>query len=175
MSSALTTADLIRTRLLTAPAAGEAANSVDLTKVPVVVYQQTDLEDEVNRAVAKGAGAAVVIAWSGFDVPDPNTSTPRLGHRFTLGVFGRHKLATAAKPADGIVESIVTRLWQWVPAGIHTHCMVQITGCELSPDDLPDLQPLPHRPNIRLSTKQKALSTKHQALTTPDHGQARII
>jgi hypothetical protein len=135
MSAALTTAALIRTRLITAPAVGEQATSVDLTAVEMVVYEQTDLEAEVNRAVAKGSGAAVVIAWSGFDVPDKNTSKPRLGHRFTLGVFGRHKLATAAKPADGIVESIVTRLWQWVPSGVHTHGMVEITGCELSPDE----------------------------------------
>lgn len=134
MSHLLDHADLIRTRLLTAPITGELATSLDLTRVEVIIDRQKDVLSAVQRATSNAGGAAIVILWQGFQVIDKNASTPRLGARYTLTAWTTPVITAEEIPADLVMESILQRLWQWVPDGAHAHGEVEIQNGGLVPD-----------------------------------------
>lgn len=119
MSRALDHAELIRTRFLTAPTAGEIPTALDITGVDVIVDRQKNILSDVSKAVAKAAGTAIVILWDGWQVADKNARTPRLAHRYTITVWSRPILAGAALAADEVMESVLKRLWHWRPDGGH--------------------------------------------------------
>ena len=134
MSAALDMADRIRNRILTAPAVGEIATTVDLTHIDVIIDRQTPVLSMIQAAVARATGCAIVILWQGFQVPDPNTSRPRLAHRYTITVYSKQVIDGANRPADNVIESIVNRLWQWVPDGGHAHGEVEVLNGDMVPD-----------------------------------------
>ena len=134
MSAALDMADLIRNRILTAPAVGEIATTVDLTHIDVIIDRQTPVLSLINAAVAKATGTAIVIMWQGFQVPDQNTSRPRLAHRYTITVYSKQVIDGANRPADNVVESLVNRLWHWVPDGGHAYGEAEVLNGDMVPD-----------------------------------------
>ena len=119
MSTPTDLADLIRARLLTAPAVGEIATLVDLTHIDVIVYKQQSLDATVNAAVGKASGCAITIEWEGFQTPDDAAETPWLIHRYTLRVWSTPVIDAGNRPAELVLKSIVNRLWLWVPRGGH--------------------------------------------------------
>lgn len=121
MSHALDTADAIKLRLETAPVSGEIATATDITAVDVIVDRQKQLLAAVNAAIAKKTGTAITILWTGWSTIDKNASTPRLAHSYTITVWTRPVLQAGAYPADDVMESIINRMWQWVPGGGHAH------------------------------------------------------
>lgn len=128
-------AETIRTRLRTAPAAGELETAVDLTVVDVIVYQQRKIAAEVDAAVAKSAGCAIVIMWEGWRTLNANAGRPRLAHRYNICVWSKPVFDSAAEyPADQVMESIIARLWQWVPGGGHAHGEAQPEDGGIVPD-----------------------------------------
>lgn len=134
MSKQLDNADLIRTRLLTAPTAKELPTTLDLTQVEVVVDRQKNIGNEVSKAVAKATGTAITILWDGFVVLDKNASRPRLGHSYTLIAWSRPILAKDNLAADDVMESVIMRLWQWRPTGGHAFGECEVKDGGLSPD-----------------------------------------
>lgn len=134
MSEALDMADLIRTRLRTAPTGSEIATAVDLTAVDVIIDRQTPVVSLINAAVAKAKGTAIVIFWEGFQVPDPNTTRPRLAQRYNIRVYSKQVVAGTTLPADDVIESIVARMWHWVPGGGHSHGEVEVINGDMVPD-----------------------------------------
>lgn len=136
MSQALDQADLIRARLLAAPAPGELPTPLVLAEVaPVIVDRQKNLLPEVTKAVEKTKGCAIIILWTGFTVADKNSRTPRLSHGYRLTVISQPVLAGANRPADDIIESILLRLWHWRPGGGHAFGEVQIGTGALVPNE----------------------------------------
>ncbi len=119
MSIALDTAELIKTRLLTAPAGGELPTTVDITDLTVIVDRQKQVLNEINKAVAKAKGTAILIVYTGFDVLDADASTPRLANRYSLQVWCKPIIAGANLAADDVLESVVHRMWHWIPSGHH--------------------------------------------------------
>jgi hypothetical protein len=134
MSKALDMADLIRNRILTAPAISEMATTVDLTSIEVIIDRQTPVISLIQAAIAKATGTAIVILWQGFQVPDANSSRPRLAHRYTITVYSRQVIDGTSRPADNVIESIVARLWHWLPLGGHAHGEAQVLSGDMVPD-----------------------------------------
>lgn len=134
MSKALDMAGLIRTRLLTAPAVGEIPTLVDLTQIDVIIDRQTPVLSLINAAIAKATGTAIIITWQGFTVPDKNTSRPRLDQRYNIAVYSKQVIDGTNRPADNVIESIINRLWQWVPDGGHAHGEVAIQNGDMVPN-----------------------------------------
>jgi hypothetical protein len=134
MSASLDMADLIRTRLRTAPITGELATSVNLTTMEVVIYRQTPIVSQITAAVAKATGGVILITWEGFRIPDGNTARPRLANRYNISVWNKPIIDNGARPADEVVESILMRLWQWVPGGGHANGEVEIRTGDMVPD-----------------------------------------
>lgn len=134
MSAALDMADLIRTRLLTAPAVNEIPTTVNLTQISVIIDRQTPVLSLINAAVAKASGTAIVIMWQGFQIPDKNTRRPRLAQRYSITVYSKQVIDGTNRPADNVIESIVNRLWHWVPEGGHAHGEVQVLNGDMVPD-----------------------------------------
>lgn len=134
MSAALDMADLIRNRILTAPAVGEIPTTVDLTHIDVIIDRQTPVLSLIKAAVAKASGTAILITWQGFQIPDENTTRPRLEQRYTIAVFSKQVIDGENRPADNVIESIVNRLWHWVPGGGHAHGEAVVRNGDMVPD-----------------------------------------
>lgn len=135
MSQALDHADLIRTRLLTPPGAGDLPTAIDLRRVPVIVDRQKDIVAEVTKTVAGTTGCAIVILWNGWTVVDKNARTPRLAHAYKLTVVTRPVMSAACLPADEIMEAALLRLWQWQPTGGHSHGEARVGDGSMLRDD----------------------------------------
>jgi hypothetical protein len=134
MSKALDMADLIRNRILTRPAVGEMATTVDLTHIDVIIDRQTPVLSLIQAAVAKGTGCAIVILWQGFRVLDKHTARPRLAQSYNISVHSKQVIDGANRPADNVIESIVLRLWQWVPDGGHSHGEAEVSNGDMVPN-----------------------------------------
>jgi len=115
MSTALDLADLIRTRLITAPTGSELTTEVDLTDLDVIVDRQKNILSEVAKAVGKAKGTAVVILWDGYRSEDDNGTSPRLANSYQIRVYSKPVIAGANLTADDVMESIMKRLWHWQP------------------------------------------------------------
>lgn len=136
MSKALDIAELIRTRLITAPAVGELETPVDLTELPeesVIVDRQKDINTMTSVAVAKAKGTAIVILWDGQAVADENAKRPRVELSYNISVHSKPVIAAGDFPADDVMESIINRLWHWVPQGRHQQYEVKIRPGGLVP------------------------------------------
>lgn len=134
MSKALDHADLIATRLAAAPAAGELATTIDITAVDIIIDRQKNILSEVSKSVAKASGTAIVILWQGFVTIDKHASSPRLAHRYNISVYSKPVIAGAALLADDVMESVIQRLWQWIPAGAHAYGEATVENGGLMPD-----------------------------------------
>lgn len=134
MSTAISTAELIRLRLLTPPGAGELPVSVNLQSIDVIVDTQKDIRAMIARAVGNATGCAIVITWQGFRIPDGNASRPRMEHRYSIAVYSVPIIDGGQRPADHVIESIVARLWHWVPDGGHAHGECQVQNGDMVPD-----------------------------------------
>jgi hypothetical protein len=135
MSAALDMADKIRNRILTAPTGGEIATTVDLTRIDVIIDRQKPVLSLIKAAVAKATGTAIVITWQGFQVPDQNTSRPRLAQRYNIAVYSKQVIDGENRPADNVIESIVNRLWHWVPDGGHAFGEAEVINGDMVPDN----------------------------------------
>jgi len=127
-------ADLIATRLRTAPATGELPTPLNITTVDVLVYKQKAIATKITAALDRDTGAAIVITWEGFTTLDPLSSHPRLAHRYNVCIWSRPVIDKDAFPADQILESIIARLWRWVPGGGHCFGASEIRDGGLVPD-----------------------------------------
>lgn len=134
MSAALDIADLIATRLATAPATGELATVLDITDLPIIVDRQKNIVSEISKAVGKAGGTAITILWQGFSPTEKNTTRPRLAQRYTLTVWSKPVLAGADMAADDVMQSVITRLWRWIPDGGHCFAAAEVTRGGLLPD-----------------------------------------
>lgn len=134
MSAALEMADMIRNRILTRPAVGELATTVDLTHIDVIVDRQTPVLSLIQAAVAKATGTAIVILWQGFRVLDKHTGRPRLAQSYNISVWSKQVIDGANRPADNVIESIVLRLWQWVPDGGHSYGEAEVSNGDMVPN-----------------------------------------
>lgn len=144
MSKALDIADLIKARLLTAPAEGELATPANLTLLAnvaalngedaILVDRQKDIGPMVTIRVAKASGTAVVILWDGHEVADANARRPLMQFAYSIRVYSKPVMSGEDFPADDVMESIINRLWQWVPLGGHQHREVRLTPGGMIPD-----------------------------------------
>lgn len=134
MSKALDISALIRTRLLTAPGAGELPTPLDITGLDVIVDRQKNILSDVTKAVAKAKGTAIVILYEGFRVDDEDSGQPRLANTYNVCVWSRPVIAGEALPADDVLESVILRLWQWIPVGAHFHQEATVKNGGLVPD-----------------------------------------
>jgi hypothetical protein len=115
MSKALDMAELIRTRLLSAPTGSERTTPVDLTDVDVIVDRQKNILSMISLAVSKAKGTAIVILWDGFRSEDGEQASPRLVNSYQIRVYSKPVIAGDNLLADDVMESIILRLWQWRP------------------------------------------------------------
>jgi hypothetical protein len=134
MSNFLDTADVIKTRLLTAPAGAELPTPIDLTGLTVLVDRQKNILSDVAKAVGKVRGTAIVILWEGWTTLDRHTSRPRLGSQYNLTVWSKPVIAGDDLPADEVMASVIRRLWHWVPGGGHAHGECELRGGSLMPN-----------------------------------------
>ena len=134
MSAALDIADMIAARLAIAPAAGELATVLDLTGLSIVVDRQKNIASDIAKGVGKAGGTAITILWQGFSADEKNTARPRLIQRYTLTVWSKPVLAGEDFAADDVMQSVITRLWRWIPSGSHCFAATEITRGGLIPD-----------------------------------------
>lgn len=134
MSRALDIAELIRTRLLTAPTGDEIPTTLDITGVEVIVDRQKNILSDITKAVAKASGTAITILWAGWTVVDKNTKTPRLAHRFTIMAWSKPVIAGDNLAADDVAEAVINRLWHWRPLGGHAFGEAEPQNGGLVPD-----------------------------------------
>lgn len=135
MSSALDMADLIKTRLTTAPADGELATPLDITALEPVVYQQQDINSKLAAQVARAQGTAILIICEGYQNGDPDDSRPRLSVTYTIEVWSKPVISAGAYPAVDVMEAIILRLWRWSPTPAHMRNFAQVGNGGLVPDD----------------------------------------
>jgi hypothetical protein len=130
MSKALDIADLLRTRLITAPSTGELATPQDITAVPVIVDRQKDILSSVSVAVGKTSGCAITILWRGFAAVDDNSHRPAVENAYVINVWSKPVIAGGNLTADDVMQSVLLRLWHWVPGGGHSNreCRVKNGG-----------------------------------------------
>jgi hypothetical protein len=133
-SKSMAHATLIETRLKTAPTITEIPTPLDITGVGVVVYKQKSIQSEIDVAMKKVVGCAIVISWEGFTTTDRNARTPRLAHRYNICVWSKPIIDQGAYPADEVMESIINRMWQWVPDGGHAHGEAEVRDGGIVPD-----------------------------------------
>lgn len=133
-SKAMATATLISTRLKTAPVTGEIATPLNITAVDVVIYEQKAIASQINAAIAKTTGCAIVINWEGYTTLDQNAARPRMAHRYNICVWSRPIIDQGNYPADQVIESIINRMWHWVPGGGHAHGEVEVKDGGIVPD-----------------------------------------
>ena len=119
MSDFLDLADSIKTRLQTAAATGERATEIDLTDIEVIVDRQKDLVTSLAKAMAKSGGTAIIILWQGFQPDDETSGSPRLVSRYTISATCKPIRKPSDLNADDVMQSIIQRLWRWVPGGGH--------------------------------------------------------
>lgn len=134
MSAALDIADQIATRLATAPAPGELATVLDITHCAILVDRQKNIVSDIAKAVGKAGGSAITILWQGFTTVEKNTGRPRLAQRYNITVWSKPIMAGADMAADDVMESIITRLWRWVPGGGHCFAAADVARGGLIPD-----------------------------------------
>ena len=130
MSDELDDADLIRTRLMTAPneALGELAVALDITGLDPIIDRQQDVLASVKNKVAKGAGISIVIAVQDYGSFSPNAGVPRAELGYKITVWGKSVRDQGNHPVAQVMKTIIRRLWQWNPRGGHSHGEVKLTG-----------------------------------------------
>lgn len=136
MSKAMDLAALIVARLGTAPTGDELATAIDITALPVVVYEQQNITAKVNAAVAKAEGTCITIVWDGHATTETNAKKPRMNYTYTIEVWSKPVIAGDELKADDVMESIISRLWQWNPGGptAPSYNEAQVRGGGLVPD-----------------------------------------
>lgn len=162
MSKIKDIAGMIRTRLLTAPAAGEIATLVDLTELyqpnadpqlavdAIIIDGQKDNAAKVKKVIAKRRGTAILITWTDHAVKDKNSQRPRMLYGYTVEIWSKPIIAGDEWEADAVLESVINRLWQWKPYGGGPSSEVEIRPGGLVPDrtylvhDLGALVPATH-------------------------------
>lgn len=133
MSEFYKIAEIVRERFLTAPAAGELATPLDITDgIDILVLEEGDTTSKVAQAVAKARGAAIEIQWIGWRVADKNAHRPRLDAVYNIYVFSRLIITGEALRADDVVQSVLLRLWHWIPRGAHAFGEVRPGGGDLT-------------------------------------------
>ena len=120
MSTPTDMADLIRNRILTAPAVDEMATLVNLTGIDVIVYKQQSIDAAVKAAVGKASGCAITIEWAGFITDDDDAQAPALRENYTISVWSKPVIDDGNRPAELVLKSIILRMWGWVPNGSHS-------------------------------------------------------
>lgn len=138
MSKASDIAELIRTRLLTAPAEGEIETLVPLHELGtngIIVDRQKNIRSLAAKAVDKTRGTAIVILWNDHAVADKNAKRPRMIYGYNIAVWSKPVIAGAAWKADDVIASIINRMWQWVPGGGHQYNEVEIRPGGMVPDE----------------------------------------
>jgi hypothetical protein len=120
-------AELMRSRILTAPLASELPTLVDLTELyqanedpalevdAVIVNRQKEIQSKVSLVQAKARGTAIVIQWDGHAPDQKNAGSPKMAYTYSVQVWSKPVLGEGDFPADDVFESIVARLWHWEP------------------------------------------------------------
>ncbi len=138
MSKAIDIAELIRTRLLTAPTGDEIETLVPLHQLGtngIIVDRQKNIRALAAKAVDKTKGTAIVILWNDLAVADRNAKRPRMIYGYTITVWSKAVIAGANWKADDVMASIINRMWQWIPGGGHPHNEVEIRPGGMVPDE----------------------------------------
>lgn len=107
-----------------------------LAGVDIIVDRQKDLATEVNKAVAKAKGAAIVILWAGSENEDEAAGGPRLACDYEITVVCRPVIRGEATPADELVEAVCKSLHHWLPeaGGIDSYQRMIVRRVGLFPD-----------------------------------------
>jgi hypothetical protein len=138
MSKISDIANLIRTRLLTAPTADEIETLValpDLGEDGIIVDRQKNIRSLAAKAIDKNNGTAIVILWNEHAVKDKNAKRPRMGYGYNVAVWSKPVIAGDEWAADDVMESIINRMWHWVPGGGHSNSEVEIRPGGMVSDD----------------------------------------
>lgn len=127
MSKLNDTAEMIRTRILTAPLASELPTLVDLTLLyqanenpdlevnAVIVNRQKEIQTKVAMVQEKARGTVIVIQWDQHAPDQKNAASPNLTYTYSVQIWSKPVLGEGDFPADDVFESILARLWHWAP------------------------------------------------------------
>lgn len=127
-------ADKIRERILAAPTGMELATPLDITGVEVVVVRQNEIYGKIQAATAKTSGTAITIMSEGFQSLHKDHRRPRLAQTYNICVWSRPIIAGNALLAESVMESIICRLWRWMPAGSYVFGEAEVRNGGLVPD-----------------------------------------
>lgn len=151
MSKINDTAELIRTRILTAPLASELPTLVDLTLLyqpnedptlhvdAVIVNRQKEIQSKIALVQAKARGTVIVIQWDQHTPDQKNAGSPNLTYTYSVQIWSKPVLGEGDFPADDVFESILARLWHWQPGAAEAgkgiaHREVQATAGGVMPN-----------------------------------------
>ncbi len=122
MSMELDDADLIRTRLMTAPNLdlGELPVDLDITGIDPVIDRQQDILTAIKGKVGKAGGVAILIAVQDYSGFTPGSKFPRADLSYTITVWAKDVINAGEYPAAQVMKSIMRRLWHWNPRSGHS-------------------------------------------------------
>lgn len=131
MSLELDDAEVIRTRLMTAPnpALKELAVELDITAIDPVIDRQKDISTKIKAMVQKAGGISIVIEVDDYqNFTSGGGGVPRADLGYTLRVYGKDIIDQGQHPVTQVMKSVIRRLWHWTPRGGHSHGEVSIRG-----------------------------------------------
>jgi hypothetical protein len=86
-----------------------------LSDIPVIVGRQKDLESEINEAVAKATGAAIMISLEGWNVIIPDSSDCHLNAEFSLSIWTTPVLYPGATEESVILGLLISAMQRYTP------------------------------------------------------------
>lgn len=123
-----------------------AVEARDLPKIAasgstVSVYRQQDLASEINTAIKKAKGAAVVIVWDGYERPEENMELKgqavRVVSRYSVQLFYAPVLKPGGTTVDEIAEELITHFDAWTPTrqAVSRDVWMRFRGATPDPDE----------------------------------------
>ena len=134
MSRALSIADQMAVEALALPKIAASGSTV-------TVYRQQNIASEIQNAISKAKGAAVVIVWDGCDRPEETEQLKgdslRVLSRYNVQLFYAPVLKPGGTTIDEIAEELMTHFDNWYPTeqAVSRDVWMRFRGAALSPED----------------------------------------
>ena len=119
----------------------EARLLPELSTSTVSVYRQQNVASEIENAINKARGSAVVIVWDGCDRPeeaeDLKGRNLRVVSRYNVQCFFAPVLKPDGRTVDDIAEALMVHFDNWTESHKPTNrdTWMRFRGASLTPED----------------------------------------
>ena len=119
----------------------EARLLPELSTSTVSVYRQQNVASEIETAINKARGSAVIIVWDGYDRPEDTQqlkgNSIRLVSRYNVQCFFAPVLKPNGRTVDEIAEALLVHFDNWTATDKPTNrdTWMRFRGASLTPED----------------------------------------